>query len=657
MILDSGNNALIDNINQVAVLSNNTVVDISNTISKGTVIGTIRDNYTQDTKSLVYDLEGVKIGVCDFGARELMFNVRGCITLMKMKVHQELKKKFEDDVIKYIKSRNHSRMVILIDDSLYYSDMFFLKYVDDVTVLASIYWYLNRRKDVGLILDIVEGDKLVYSMRSGALLNKNLFDQPTFTKNTGILFTYGKFASDYKYMTAEVANIYDIILEGIKHKVTTKPTESDVVASPSISNNIKLLEAYSIFLDRSFNKDGYEAISIRIPKRTTDYWHYILPCMFSIKNNEYVIDNDRYIGIKPNEESTGDYIYMDRVVDTVINNLWDLDNTDKEMSLDLKDLELRLLDILKEIDCGYTADPKDEQPKQSNHPESKISLDKLLELFKQESLVRGKPTNDFSFNHHIHPKAFSRVELRTFKQPMGGARCMMMGELKDAVSNVSKTEFNDDVMPMSQVMYNLLRGLPFDYVDNFEFEDLYPLGYESQPGNTKYYVKDVLSVSELQKLEDLYIKYIINSSLIHNLSTIYKEMFKYHISIGVLYPELKFNYKYGNYLDTNSVIRYGVIESNVVPFDTMISSEPIDVYKDIEYKYNTFTSTQLNMCHTVEGVKVLDILQADKCTKLYKTIFYKYIELGILKPKLPLTTSNHKHYRFPEVNSIHIYKV
>ena len=132
----------------------------------------------------------------------------------------------------------------------------------------------------------------------------------------------------------------------------------------------------------------------------------------------------------------------------------------------------------------------------------------------------------------------------------------------------------------------------------------------------------------------------------------YRSVFKKHIAKGVLYPKLRFNYDYGYVLNENGIIEYGITRAHIVPFKSMVSNEPINIHKDIMEKYSVLISTQTNMSSTQAGYNVIDSSQVDSCIEIYRDMFSRYIELGILKNTLMFYAVKNSH-TFPSIWEIY----
>lgn len=598
---------------------------------------------------------------------KIKYTVKGCVKLMLMDLHINKKKDFEDTIIKHLKLKNKRCVNILLNNGLNDRDVKFLKYLPD-----RIYRIVDNNLKYNNLVSIemyIENNELRYSYTTSRHIDRSKYDIMSSSYATDVIYyTISKFLKEYATMGVELApfraqtdSARCTMMDEIKNlDAKTLYPKTTNIGGKSIYDE-KIVDAYNQFLNIMFDKEKYNGISIRVPNDYDDDWFEVLPDFRYVRNLACKItpELDLYINIKT-LDNNGNYVVDISDTDYTftsnnINGKCIFSEFDRVLTISIIDLQTRLLDIL--------------QDSKSNMVDSNVKI---------------KVDNELD------------------------------NEIKDIDSKISKNEANDITMPVGQGMNNLLRGLPFNHIDNFDLEgdsityelnnknkfsglkqlnhtdlsdwvnnnsgnfdknfkhinlDGMDTGFSSYsllkrlPNPTKYGVNDMVYASELNVLNILYNRYIVNSDditsdYLNKLNEKYNQMFKHHIEIGVLYPKLKFNYQYGYYLNSNYTIEYGIIRAVVVPFDSMISNGPIDIYKDIEYKYDVFVSTQYNLCHTqnnVTGVKLLDIYQADKCKKIYRTIFSKYIELGVLKKELELikTGVGDDYYEFSTVDGLY----
>ena len=180
----------------------------------------------------------------------------------------------------------------------------------------------------------------------------------------------------------------------------------------------KIIEAYNQLLTMMFDKEKYDGISIRVTKKDCDdLWFEILPCFINVRSIEYKasIGSDLCTNIKKN--SDGNYIYSITDVNYIYNNEYVFSNHDKILNINISDLQTRLIDIIMDD----------------------------IEDIKSPIVGQG-----------------DEVKLGN----------KISSELKDTGSRTQIRYDNDGTSgaTLMRCYNNLLRGLPFDHIDNFDFE-------------------------------------------------------------------------------------------------------------------------------------------------------------------------------------------
>ncbi len=193
----------------------------------------------------------------------------------------------------------------------------------------------------------------------------------------------------------------------------------------TISSNLsidkdKIINTYNTFIYNMLNIEKYIGISIRVPRDYNDDWFKILPCFNSMKESAHGIqdDLDRYVNIKRiGSGNSKNYAFDISGLDPTSASINDNSNRiqfsvcDNILNLSITDLQTRLIDLIIE-DKPSIVDSEDEVNINDN----------------------------------------------------------LVSEVKDNDSKVSENEVNDVVYSPGQLMNNLLRGLPVDYVDNFDLD-------------------------------------------------------------------------------------------------------------------------------------------------------------------------------------------
>ncbi len=469
--------------------------------------------------------------------------------------------------------------------------------------------------------------------------------------DTGLLFTIGRFKKEYETMGLEVSlpieetkqNDYpetkedlDKLLEPIKLKSygRGKPTiygdgctmmdkiknidVESLYPKTTISSNLsihddKIIEAYNQFLTMIFDKEKYDGISIRVPKECTEDWFEILPCFKYVRKMEYKItpELDLYVNIKKlgigrNCSYIVDVSGIDYITSNINNSRSMFSDYGKILNLNVSDLQTRLLDIIQDTKVDESND-------------TVYSAGQLA-----NNLLRGLPFNhidDFDLEgDSITYEINSKNKLSGLKE-------------------LNPTDLSDRMHLKDDDMDSLLKRLP----ENNPLDNLT--------------VDDIVDNTELNMLKDVYDKHMgIVSIRCENdrnrLDDNYRSVFKKHIAKGVLYPKLRFNSDYGYTLNENGSIEYGITKTQIVPFKSMISNKPMNIHKDIMERYSVLITTQANMSSIPVGSNVIDSNQVDSCIDIYRTMFSRYIELGVLKNTLIYDVVKNT-YTFPSIWEIY----
>lgn len=593
------------------------------------------------------------------------FTKDGFLKLGLMDKHISDKKVFEDKLIKHLNLNNKKCIIITLNNGQYDLDIFFLKYISK-EVLSSIYWYINRNKPLNIVITLLDNE-IIYHATNYYNIDDCIV----------LYYIIGDFLKAYETMGLELApaieetkpyihpkafkrtdkiepfrrptggarctmtKIDGGLLEQIKNLDAEELYPKTITIGNLSIHDDKIIEAYNQFLTMIFDKEKYDGVSIRMPKEYDNDWYKILPCFKSILDLSTTISKelDLYLSIKK-IGNNGNYIYDTDSTDYIPNVKGLFSYYDKILNVNISDLQTRLIDIIMD-------DKEDSKsPIVGQGDEVKLGNKISSEL---------KDTG-------------SRTQIRYDNDGTSGATLM-------------------------RCYNNLLRGLPFDHIDNFDFEgdNIEMLFSQSSINkrlpdpnkidNTGYTIRkvyptqstfkrlsesdildkltvnDIVDNSELNMLKDVYDKHIGIVSIrckkdTDYLDINYRAIFKKHIDKGVLYPKLRFEYEYGYTINENSIIEYNITRTKIVPFKSMISTKPMNIHNDIMERYSVLIQTQSSMSSIPVGSNVIDSNQVDSCIEIYRSMFSRYIELGILKNTLIFDVVKNSH-KFPAIWEIY----
>ena len=678
-----------------------------------------RYNREVDGSGIIYDIiTKQRLGFLKYNIP--YFNRVGLLKLGNMDIHMNGKVEFERKITNYLINNKIDDIDINLDGGLDGLNIFFLKYIKDEDVLNKILWSINRHKHVVLKLKLYN-NKIIYSKgnpdefircySTNDFLKKyetmglevappieetkpvgfpelaidklsellNSFKDKSLTRakptTNDFSFNYCIHPKTFKRTdkiepfrrpTGGTRCTMTKIDEGLMEEIKNLDAEELYPKTTTINNlsihDDKIIEAYEQFLNMIFDKEKYDGISIRVPKECEDDWFEILPCFKYVRNLAYKItpELDLYVNIRKLDNNSGNYVIdisgTDYTTANINNNRLQFSESDKVLTIDIYNLQTRLVDIIQDIKSPIVG--QGDEVKLGNKISSELKDTGSRTQIRYDNDGTSGATLMRCYNNLLRGLPFDHIDNFDFE----GDTIMNEIKFKNELSGLKEpnpTDLSDWVNNNSSNFDKNFKHINLGGVDTmFSATSL----LKRLPIVSKYGVNDVVSDSEIKTLNGLYNNYIVSSDnltfdYVNKLNEKYNHIFKHHIEIGILYPKLKFNYEYGYYLNDNFTIEYGVVRSNVVPFEYMISKEPINIYKDIEYKYNIFVSTQANLCHaqnSIDGVQLLDIYQADKCKGIYRTIFSKYIELGVLKDTLELITVRpDKYYKFSAVDDIY----
>lgn len=572
-------------------------------------------------------LNGTILG--EFKNGKSIYNIAGLLKISTIPSVISDKKLFEKNILKYMKYKNRKSLFIILDVDRYNLDVFFLKYCTE-KVIKSILWHLKRNRSIVVKIE-VDGLKISYHTSQGVILSID-----------SICFDITDFEKEYEAMSLELAPVennddtsiptskeeIDKLLEPVKKESLSRKTETDTGYNNCVVNDNTwmhpstirqvidsddklIMDAFYQLLDKLFNKEKYTGISIRIPTDTKSTIYGIISKSLGIKTAVF----DLYLDVKVSTMKAIKYVIAINQADYCTDLETRFTDTSKILDVSIDDLEIRILDVLS-----------------FNVKESSSIEDTINQLmFGADNVIP-----------HTYELSNQLQEAKgTFD---GEDRASLVFSATSLSKRIPDPTWSDESVD-----------------DNYEYKIMHPAFMSNKSDISdiseldRVIAKDVIDDTELKIIEDFYKNSITSASMFiktpedrDRLSILYRSIFKKHIDIGVLYHTLKFNYTYGYAMDNNGIINYGIIDSNTVPFDVMLTNKPINIHLDIIDKYNVLVKTQSAMMDD----KYLDTIHADKVNKLYKTIFKRYIELNILNKELFNTVIGNK-YNFPDVYNLY----
>lgn len=495
-----------------------------------------------------------KLGFFKYGTP--YYSKIGLLKLGNMDIHIMGKAAFEDNITRYLSTNingKHKQLYINLDGTLDDMRLFFLKYVNR-EVLTKIMWYLIRDKSVSIRLEL-NSNLIIYSIA-------HYLDSGNLDKHDIKFYKVNDFLKEYETMGLELTPVIEetkplefpqsadgltALLDSFKDNslIRGKPTTNDfkeygyvhprafkrtdkiepfrkptggarctmmdeiknltkktLYPKTTTINNLsidkdRIINAYNTFIYSMLNIEKYTAISIRVPRDYNDDWFKILPCFNAMKESALRIqdDLDTYVNIK--RIGSGDsrnYTFDISGLDTTPSNINSIRNkiqffaSDIILNLNITDLQTRLIDLIIE-DKPSIVDSKDEVNINDN----------------------------------------------------------LVSEVKDNDSKVSENEVNDVVHSPGQLMNNLLRGLPVDYVDNFDLD-----------GDTiTHEIKFKNKLTDLKEVKD-------NDSKVSETDSKPMEETIRHRNIDNAYKLLN------NILTSSDYIRHGKIPAGAIEYITLL---------------------------------------------------------------------------------------
>ncbi len=676
-----------DIINGLHILSDGIVVEVDGYPNEIKQYGRLVDNKNYHTGNILDVRGSARLASFNYNTRIIKYSYRGILKLADMDIHRERKEIFEDKIIKYLKYKNKEFISILLDDPVVNIDAEFLKYMPS-NILKIVLSYVIPNRLVAVDIDYKDG-KLEYSYTTTRDIRRpEVYGMGyPYSSDTGLLFTIGTFRKEYETMGLELApaieetkqNDYpetkedlDKLLEPIKLKSygRGKPTiygdgctmmdkiknidVESLYPKTTINSNLsidkdKIINAYNTFIYNMLNIEKYIGISIRVPRDYNDDWFKILPCFNSMKESAHGIqdDLDRYVNIK--RIGSGDsknYAFDISGLDSTSASINDNSNRiqfsacDIILNLNITDLQTRLIDLIIEdkpsiVDSDDEVNVNYKLVSEVKDNDSKVSETDSKPI--EETISHRNIDNAYKLLYNI---ITSSDYIRHGKIPAG------------AIEYITLLVNGDKGIPNPNKIDNTGYTIRKVYPAQSTFKRL-----SESDILDKLTVNDIVDNSELNLLKDVYDKHMgIVSIRCENdrnkLDNNYRSIFKKHIDKGVLYPKLKFNYDYGYNLNENGIIEYGITRAQIAPFKSMISTKSINIHNDIAEKYSVLIKTQSNISSVSTLSNPIDEYQVESCISIYKSIFSKYIELGILKDNLIFTLAK-DGYIFPSLWDIY----
>lgn len=558
-----------------------------------------------DGSGIIYDINTKqKLGFFKYNIPN--FTTLGLLKLGNMDIHIKGKASFESTIINYLINNKIEDISISLDGGLDGLNIFFLKYISNKDVLTTLLWYINRHKQVILKLKLHGHSRLVYEKA----------DPNDFSR----CYSTIDFLKKYETMGLELSvEELSTLLAGFKDRSLArgKPTTNDFTVNyhthPNMFKRPDMLKPFNIptggarctMMDEIKNLD-VETIS---PKTTTigDMSTY---------NDRIILAYNQFLNtIFKKEKYSGISI---------------------RIPYDYTDNWFELLPCCKyhKINSVYTS---------NRLVDEYVSIKKLDDGVIQYSLEYGFSIQDKVLNMSIKNLETRLIDIIMDDVEYNKSSIVGQGikvksnndlvhEIKDIGSDVSKNDVNDDAVSIGQLLNNMVKFGQCTIPDTKV--------YNLRPSN-------ILTSVEMSELERIYNNTIgiVSISNINQLSVLndeYKKRFKIAIDSNILYPNLKFNYKYGYGVCDNS-LSFNVVKATVFPFMGMVLNTDMNIYNDIHIKYTVLRSTWLNNGIIVDGKKYLtpDILVS--CNEVYGELFKSYIDIGVLKPYISFIKSNDLH--------------